>query len=156
MKFSQLAERNAQAIADFFIKVAEIKAAQSQQLAQDGLRLLVLGNGAGVAILATFLGIIVERGEPVDDLLAPLISFLVGATLAALMYLPLILVADSAAKHIGESIENFFKDKLDVEQLQGYGLSKRGIIILNALLLLSIVCFVVGVVLCVSALHGRG
>ena len=73
MKFSQLDARNAEAIAGFYIKIAEITAAQSQQLAQDGLRLLVLGNGAGVAILATFLGGIIQNGKPVDDLLVPLI-----------------------------------------------------------------------------------
>lgn len=156
MKFSQLASRNAEAIAEFYVKVAELKAAQSQQLAQDGLRLLVLGNGAGVAVLATFLGVIVERGKPIGDLLSPLIWFLIGATLAALIYLPLIAVADRAAKHIGESIENFFKDKLELEQLQGYELTKRGVLVVNALLLLSIICFVVGVFLCVSALHGLG
>ncbi len=156
MKFSQLDARNAEAIAGFYIKIAEITAAQSQQLAQDGLRLLVLGNGAGVAILATFLGGIIQNGKPVDDLLVPLIWFLIGVVFAALVYLPLIVVASDTAKHIGEGIEKFFKDEVNLEELQGYGLTKRGVFLVNTFLLLSIICFVVGIILCIFALHGRG
>lgn len=155
MKFSQLPERHANAIAEFYLKVAEIKAAESQGLSRSGLQMLVIGNGAGIAVLATFMGVIVQKGESLSDLIAPLTAFLAGATVAALMYLPLIQVARDAANHIGTSIEAFFRDQMELEELKGYGLSKIGNVLVNGMLLSSIVCFVVGIVLCVIALNGR-
>lgn len=155
MKFSDLSDRHADAIASLYLKIAEIKAAESQELARAGLRLLVLGNGAGILLLATFMGVIVQKGEPLSDLVTPLVWFLVGTILSALIYVPLIVVARDAANHLGTSIENFFKDKIELEELQSYGLTKRGAKIVNGLLMLSLFCFVVGVILCVIALYGR-
>lgn len=114
MRFSQLPERQANAIAEFYLKVAEIKAAESQDLSRSGLQMLVIGNGAGIAVLTTFMGVIVQKGESLSDLIAPLTAFLAGATVAALMYLPLIQVARDAANHIGTSVEAFFRDQYGV------------------------------------------
>jgi len=155
MKYSELPERNAAAIAAFYLKVAEIKANESQEISRAGLKLLVLGNGAGVLILATFMGVIVQEGDSLSDLITPLVWFLVGATLGALIYIPLIAVAHDAANHLGTSIENFFRDQIELEELRSYGLTKRGTRIVNGMLVLSILCFVTGVILCVSALYGR-
>lgn len=155
MKFSELPERRANSIASFFLKVAEIKSAESQEISRAGLQLLVIGNGAGILVLATFMGVIVQKGDSLSDLISPLIAFLVGATLGALMYIPLIAVASDAASHLGTTIEKFFNDQIELEELQGYSLTKRGKFVVNGLLLLSILCFVVGVVLGVIALYGR-
>jgi len=156
MKYSQLATKNGEAIASFYIKITEMCGNDSRQLTREGLRLLVLGNGAGVAIIATVLGIIIQRGEPIDNLPVPLVIFIIGTALAASVYLPLIAVATDTAKHIGESIEKVFRDELDLEHLQGYGFSKRGIVLVRVLLSLSIVSFIAGVALGVYALHVHG
>lgn len=155
MKFSELPERRANAIASLFLKVAEIKSAESQEISRAGLQLLVIGNGAGILVLATFMGVIVQKGDSLSDLISSLIAFLVGATSGALMYVPLIAVASDAASHLGTTIEKFFNDQIELEELQGYSLNKRGKLVVNGLLLLSILCFVVGVVLGVLALYGR-
>jgi hypothetical protein len=135
--------------------VAEIKSAESQEISRAGLQLLVIGNGAGILVLATFMGVIVQKGDSLSDLISSLIAFLVGATSGALMYVPLIAVASDAASHLGTTIEKFFNDQIELEELQGYSLNKRGKLVVNGLLLLSILCFVVGVVLGVLALYGR-
>lgn len=115
-------------------------------------KFLVLGNGAGIALLASFMGVVAGRGNPLDALISPLWKFLLGAVLAALIYAPMMAVATEATtKTLAEAVE-FFQNRIEFEAMQGWGLSKRGRRVVAWLMALSLICFVWGVVQCVGIL----
>lgn len=90
-------------------------------------RLLILGNGAGIALLAPFLGAVAARGNPLGDLVSPLWKFFLGCVFAALIFAPLMAVAAQATTHTVNQAVEFFKNQADLESLQGWGLSKRAL-----------------------------
>jgi hypothetical protein len=90
-------------------------------------RLLLLGNGAGVAILVTFMGAVASNGNPLADFAAPLWKFFIGCVLAALIYFPTLAVASEATFHIEKQAMAFFQNQIDLEALQGYGFNRLGL-----------------------------
>lgn len=132
--------------------IVSVKSQEEQKYTHEGYRLLVLGNGAGIAILAALMGSLAGSGTEFSLLLAPLKYFFAGTILAALAYVPLIAVANQATVNVTNQISDFFLDKLDIENIQGYGFSRIGRVILALLLLGSFLMFCIGVYKCVSIL----
>lgn len=115
-------------------------------------RFLVLGNGAGIALLASFMGVVAGRGHPLDALVSPLWKFLLGAVFAALIYAPLMAVSTEATNKVLAEAVQFFKNELDFESMQGWALNKRGQRVVGFLILASFICFIWGVIQCVGIL----
>ncbi len=152
MKYSQMSEAQQAAYRDILSTIVSVKSQEEQKYTHEGYRLLVLGNGAGIAILAAFMGSLAGTGNEFGPLLMPLKYFFVGTILAALTYVPLIAVANQATVKVTDQISDFFLDKLDIEKIRGYGFSRAGRVILALLLLGSFLSFCIGVYKCVSIL----
>lgn len=149
-----MSEAQQAAFRDFLGTVINIKSQEEQKYIHDGYRLLVLGNGAGIAILATFMGSLASHGNKISGLIVPLTLFTMGVVLAALTYVPLIAVSNQATVNVTNQVTEFFLNKKDVEALQGYGFTKKGRLILAILLVGSFIMFCVGTYMCLSLLNG--
>jgi hypothetical protein len=154
MKYSDMSEAQKAAFRDILGTIINIKSQEEQKYIHDGYRLLVLGNGAGIAILAAFMGSLASHGNKISGLIIPLTLFTIGVVLAALTYVPLIAVSNQATINATNQITDFFLNKKDVEELQGYGFTKKGRFILAVLLGGSFIIFCVGIYMCLSLLNG--
>lgn len=141
MKYSEMKDRQAQALTALYLSIVSVRTREDHEFSAAGLRLLVVGNSGGIALLGSFMVSMANRGAGYRVYVPPLTCFVVGAVLAALTYIPLIIVAGEAARHFGATMEKFFQDQLPSEQLQNYGFSSRGRRIALTLLTLSILCF---------------
>lgn len=115
-------------------------------------RLLLLGNGAGVAILVTFMGSVASHGNPLAEFAAPLWKFFIGCVLAALIYLPTLAVASQATFHIEKQAMSFFQNEIDLDTLRGYGFNRFGQWVISSLSLASLLFFSWGVYQCIQIL----
>ena len=152
MKFEEMDKPQQEAFRSLFITALTVRTQEEQQYTQQFYRLLMLGNGTGIALLATFMGALVRNNQQVIQLRTPMIVFLVGASVASLVYLPLMSVANAATNNITTQVTEFFLNKKEVETLQGYGLNPAGRIVVTLLLFASLVLFVIGVVMCIRIL----
>jgi hypothetical protein len=154
MKFKDMNEYQQEAFRELFLTALTVRTQEEQQYSQQFYRLLMLGNGTGIALLATFIGALVRDNKQVTQLRTPMIVFLVGACVASLVYLPLMSVANAATNNITNQVTEFFLNKRDVETLQGYGLNLAGRIVVKFLLFASLTLFVIGV--CIRILGRLG
>jgi hypothetical protein len=152
MKFDQMTPEQQEAFRDAFLTIISVKSQEEQRYTEQFFRLLVLGNGTGVVLLATFMGALVHNNGAVGSLRTPLIIFSIGAILAALVYVPLMLVANQASIAIFQQITEFFLNKKDVETIEGYGFNKRGSVVVFSLLISSLLAFVIASVFCIRIL----
>lgn len=136
--------------------VRELLAAATSRRIQDEttytnqvFRLLILGNGAGIALLATFMGAVAAAGNPIGDLAGPLWKFLLGAILGAGVYVPLMAVASQATTHNEKQTLAFLKGEIDLENLQGWGLNRAGRIVVRLLAFSSFIVFTWAVIQCI-------
>jgi hypothetical protein len=152
MKYKEMSEEQKEAFRQYFIDVLRIKSQEEQQYVQQAYRLLILGNGTGIVLLATFMGALAGKAANFHLLVAPLTKFFIGAIFAALVYIPLMAVSNQATITIAKQITDFFLNKKDVEEIQGYGFNKIGWCVVRTLLILSAVAFFWGVYECLSIL----
>lgn len=152
MKFQEMDEKQKDAIKDVILIALNVRTQEEQKYTHESYRLLVLGNGMGIVLLATFMGAVVPNNGQVTMLKTPLIMFFIGALLAALVYVPLTAVASQATNNITNQVTEFFLNKKEFEELQGYGLNCAGRIVVNVLLLSSLVMFSWGVYKCIGVL----
>ena len=103
-------------------------------------------------LLATFMAALVQTKERLHLLRAPLIVFAIGACLAALAYVPLVAVSGQATNFIYSHVTEFFLNERDTKDMTGYGFNCAGRIVVFALMICSLICFGVGVFLCISVL----
>lgn len=152
MKYTEMSDEQQEAFRGFFLMVLSTKSQEEKAYTDQFFNLLVIANGTGIALLATFMGALVKNAQQIVQLRTPMIIFLVGAFLAALVYLPLMSVANAATNNISTQVTDFFLDKKDLETIQTFGLNCAGRIIVSLLLLTSLLLFVVGVAMCIRIL----
>jgi hypothetical protein len=152
MKFKDLSDYQREAFRELYLTALAVRTTEEQHYTQQFYRLLMLGNGTGIALLATFMGALVKENKQVTQLRTPMIVFLIGACAASLVYFPLMSVANAATNNITNQVTEFFLNKKDLETIQGYGLNLAGRIVISVLLFASLVLFVVGVILCIRIL----
>ena len=93
MKFQEMNGQQQDAMKQVMLIALNVRTQEEQKYTHEFYRLLVLGNGMGIVLLATFMGAVVHNNRQVSMLRTPLIMFFIGALLAALVYVPLSLVA---------------------------------------------------------------
>ena len=152
MKFKELDSEQKTAFTQFFCNIQNIKTQEEQNIVNQFYRLLIVGNGAGILLLSTFMGALTANGRPIAQLLSPLLKFLIGAALATFILFFAMGIASQAVVHMERQIKEIFHNVLDVENYQGYGFSKGGMRILRAIILGSLTMFIWGVVQCVLIL----
>lgn len=151
--FKDLDDSQKDAIKELVIRGIDRRIHEETEYTSQIFRLLILGNGAGVVLLTTFMGAVAAAGNPIASLVTPLWKFFLGSVSAALIYAPLMAVASNATKHSANQAIAFFKNELEIESLQGYGLNKLGILIVRILVLVSFLFFAWGVYQCIQILH---
>ncbi|OGW43752.1 MAG: hypothetical protein A2Y66_00040 [Nitrospirae bacterium RBG_13_41_22] len=128
MKYSDMSEAQKAAFRDILGTIIKIKSQEEQKYIHDGYRLLVLGNGAGTAILATFMGSLASHGSKISGLIIPLTLFTIGVVLAALTYVPLIAVSNQATINVTNQITDFFWIKKMLKRCKDMVLQKGGVL----------------------------
>jgi len=68
MKFKEMNDEQQEAFKSFFLMVLTVKTQEEQQYTQQFFRLLMLGNGTGIALLATFMGALVRNDQHITQL----------------------------------------------------------------------------------------
>ncbi|WP_295625338.1 hypothetical protein [uncultured Nitrosomonas sp.] len=152
-KFKEFDNDQKSAFKELLFIVMERRIKEEIEYTNHVFKFLVLGNGAGIALLAAFMGAIAATGNPISELVSPLWKFLIGATLAAFIYVPLFAVASQATIHAANQISDFFQNKLDFEEIGSWSLNRKGLIIVQLLALTSLILFFWGVYQCISILE---
>jgi hypothetical protein len=152
MKYKDMTDEQKEAFRGFLLMALTVKTQEEKAYTDQFFRLLMLGNGTGIALLATFMGALVRNAQQIVQLKTPMIVFLIGAFIAASVYFPLMSVAAAATNNITAQVTDFFLNKKDIEAMQGYGLSRAGRAVVMLLLLASLVLFVIGVAMCIRIL----
>jgi hypothetical protein len=152
MKFSEITDRKAEALKSLYLTILSIKVQEEQELTRSGMKYLLFGNTGGIALLTTFFARLSEHNLSASAFKSSLVLYVLGAFLAAFIYLPLIGVASNASSHYGDIIEKFFRDELNLENMQGYGFTPRGRIIVLSLLGSSITSFAIATIIALFSL----
>jgi hypothetical protein len=152
-KFRDLDDDQRGAFKELFMRGLDRRIKEEMDFTNQAFRLLMLGNGAGIALLASFIGAVAGRGHPVGDLVSPLWKFLLGVVCAGLISAPFMAVASQATNHTINQLMQFFRNEIDIESMQGWGFTKRGRIVIGGLSLLSLLFFVIGVMQCIWLLN---
>lgn len=116
------------------------------------IRFLVLGNAAGIVLLAGFMGGVASKDGALTELVSPLWKFFFGCVFAALIYAAHMVVSTQATNYILKQAVAFFKSEIEMESMSSYGFSKRGIWIVRLLALTSMIFFTWGVYQCIQIL----
>jgi len=144
MKYKDMSKEQQDAFKGYFLMALTVKTQEEKAYTDQFFRLLMLANGTGIALLATFMGALIRNAQQVVQLKTPMVIFLIGACIAALVYVPLMAVANTATNVIATQVTDFFLNNKDLETIQGYGLSLRGRVVVMLLLLASLILFVIG------------
>jgi len=152
MKYKDMTDEQKEAFRGFFLMALTVKTQEEKAYTDQFFRLLMLGNGTGIALLATFMGALVRNAQQIVQLKTPMIVFLIGAFIAASVYFPLMSVANAATNNITAQVADFFLNKKDIETMQGYGLNRAGRAVVMLLLFASLALFVIGVAMCIRIL----
>jgi hypothetical protein len=147
-----MTDEQKEAFRAFLLMALTVKTQEEKQYTDQFFRLLMVGNGTGIALLATLMGALVRNTQQIVQLKTPMIVFLVGAFVAALVYLPLMTVANAATNNVTTQVTDFFLNKTDIEKMQGYGLNRTGRAVVLLLQFASLILFVVGVAMCIRIL----
>jgi hypothetical protein len=91
--FRDLDPNQKEAVRELLLRGIDRRIREDIEYTNQIFRLLIVGNGAGVALLATFMGAVAANGHPVSALVTPLWKFFLGCISAAFIYWPLVAVA---------------------------------------------------------------
>lgn len=152
-KFKEFDNNQKSAFKELLFIIIERRIKEEIEYTSHVFKFLVLGNGTGIALLATFMGGIAATGNPISELVSPLWKFLIGATLAAFIYVPLFAVASQATIHTVDQVSDFLQSKLDFEDIKGWSLNKKGLLVVQVLASASLILFFWGVYQCISILE---
>jgi hypothetical protein len=152
MKYKEMSDEQKEAFRGFLLMALTVRTQEEKQYTDQFLRLLMLANGTGIALLASFMGALIRNTQQIVQLKTPMIIFLVGTFVGALVYLPMMSVAADATTNITTQVTDFFLNKKEIETMQGYGLNRAGRVVVRLLLFASLVLFVVGVAMCIRIL----
>lgn len=151
-KFSEFDEQQKEILKEILLIELENKMKEDREYIGHIIRFLILGNGSGIILLATFMGAIAASGHPISQLVSPLWKFLFGAIIGVLIYGPLAIVANQAVTFHAEQAIKFIKNEIEFEEKQNWGLSNRGIIYVRFFMFLSLILFLWGVFNCIFIL----
>ncbi|MGZ0018734.1 hypothetical protein [Nitrosomonas sp. wSCUT-2] len=151
-KFNEFDDQKKEILKEIMILELENKVKDDREYIGHIMRFLIISNGSGIILLATFMGAIAASGHPISQLVSPLWKFLFGAIIGSLIYGILAIVANQALNFHSEQAIRFIKNEIDLEEKQNWGLTKRGIISCWVLMSISFILFLWGVYNCISIL----
>jgi hypothetical protein len=143
--FKDLDNDQKNAFKDLLMRAIDRRVREELDYTNQVFRFLVYDHGAGVALLATFMGAVAAAGSPLAALVSPLWKFFIGCIIAAVIYAPMMAVAGDATNHTVNQAVNFFLNQLPVEDLKGYHFSTFGQAVVRILAMTSLTFFSWGV-----------
>lgn len=150
--FNDLDQNQKDAVKELFLRGIDRRIREEIEYTNQIFRLLILGNGAGIALLGAFMGALASSGNTIADLVSPFWKFFIGSLLAAFIYAPLMAVAARATNHAVKQAMAFFRNQLPIEEMQGWGFSPRGLWVIRILGFSSLSFFAWGVYQCLQVL----
>ncbi|MDH5553433.1 MAG: hypothetical protein OEX82_08920, partial [Nitrosomonas sp.] len=75
MKFQDMTREQQEAFSGLLLNIVSIKSQEEQQFTQQFFRLLILGNGMGIVLLATFMATMAGESAQLQGLATPLLKF---------------------------------------------------------------------------------
>lgn len=139
MKFSQLPSERKSVFQELTVSPLLKQLDFLYNLEAFGIKLLLLANGTGLLLTASLLGTIKEKGVSLSIVFY---GYFVGLILAGLVYLLIWSVTAWAVRKNHEEISSVFADKMDIEGMQMYGLSRMGRVIYMLLSSFSLFIFI--------------
>ena len=105
----------------------------------------LFANGAGIIILTTYMGVLSGSNAPVSRLIFPLVLFILGALAGAGLIWYTLGVLGNSLVNIREQMFKLFQSELDIEQYQNWGFSRKGLMIVGAIQIISGGAFLLGI-----------
>ena len=109
-------------------------------------RLMFLSNTAGIALLASFIGVMVGKGQGVGSLLWPLALFLIGTVLSGSFLIRLAAFLEGATTHHANQAFSILVNHMHIERITPWVWSPRSMTLNKASMLGSFGCFVSAVI----------
>lgn len=144
-KFSEIPEPSRSALKELYFHTLAIKSQEDKDLNGLGVRLLFIANAAGLAVVITFLGTLIQSGKSYETFVSSMKLFFAGAICAALIQIFLMIASSMAMNVLGTQLEQFIRGNIDLEKLRPYGLNRRGKLIVLSLYAFAAVLFFIAV-----------
>ena len=141
MKYSEMNKDQKEAFREYLILVLQTKITQEQKYTDQVVRFLILGNSVGILLLATFIGTLASNDKDFSMIIGPLIKFSIGLFFAALVFVPLISIANKSTVKFADKITAFFLDQSDTCNLGGYRIKSFARIVIPGLFIISAIMF---------------
>lgn len=149
-KFSDLTSAQKSAVQELLVVALQRRIKEEIDYTNQVFRLLLLGNGSAIALLTAFMGAVGAYGHPISQLTGPLWKFLLGAVFGALIYFVLMTVTAQATVHQANQAFKIIRNDMELDEIQGWGLSHIGLWVVRILALLSLAMFAWGASECIS------
>ncbi len=120
MKYSEMNDDQKEAFREYYMLVLQTRIAEGQKYSDQVLRFLILGNGAGILLLATFMGTLAGNNKNFSMMVNPLMGFVLGLLFASLVFIPLLYIANKSANKISNQSIDFFFNQSDTCNLRDY------------------------------------
>ena len=142
--FKDLDPEQREAFKSICLQALESKLKEDTTFTLQVYKFLVIGNGAGVALVVAFLSGAFTAGIATSALASPLWKFFLGAVAAAFIQVVHMAVSADGVPYISKQVSDFFLNQQHIEEFQSWGLSERGKKIVLGLMLVSFVLFLWG------------
>ncbi|MCP4367010.1 MAG: hypothetical protein GY797_02680 [Deltaproteobacteria bacterium] len=147
MKYSEMDKDQKEAIRERLTLALRAKVTEEKKYSDQVLRFLNLGNGAGILLLMAFMGALAGNDKDFSMIMIPLGMFFFGLLSAALVFVPLVIIANKATVKFSNKIEEFFLDQNDTCNLTDYRMKTFARIVIMGLFIFSAIMFFCGVCL---------
>ncbi|MBT5305468.1 MAG: hypothetical protein HOL31_10350 [Candidatus Scalindua sp.] len=134
-----------EAFREYYMLVLQTRITSMQRYSDQVLRFLLLGNGAGILLLATFMGNLAGNNKDFSMMVNPLMAFVFGLLLAALVFIPLIYIANKSVNKISNQSIDFFFNHSSTCNLRDYIVKPFLRIVVMGLFIISAIMFFLGV-----------
>ncbi len=142
--FKDLDPEQREAFKSICLQALESKLKEDAIFTLQVYKFLVIGNAAGIALIAAFLSGALTAGFATSTLASPLWKFFLGAVAAAFIQVVHMAVSGDGVTYISKQVMDFFLNQHHIEEFQSWGLSKRGRKIVLGLMLISFLLFLWG------------
>ena len=145
MKYSEMDDDQKEAFREYYMLALQTSITQEQKYSDQVLRFLILGNGAGILLLTTFMGTLASNNKDFSTLVNPLVKFFLGLLFASLVFVPFIYIANKSTNKISDQLLEFFLNQSDTCNLGGYRIKSFLRIVVMGLFIISASMFFWGV-----------
>ena len=145
MKYSEMDEYKRDAIKEYLLQTAGFYKQEEIWFMQKFYQLFIIANGSGIIILTTYMGALASGGNSITHFILPLSSFIFGALFGGVMIWYALNVVCVSLTKIREQTLKIFQDELDFKEYDGWGFTRKGLILMGIFQLISAALFLLGI-----------